>query len=234
MTLLLCPMVSRTAALQPHDGSPVAPHNVSAATGHADRAVHTWIAIGREDEAIGRHADAIRAYDQALAMNPNQCDVVCLRATAYQHSGLSRQAAADYQYAIRLSPTCASAWGGLAAVHFMQGRCSESTSMYRHALEFAPNDSGLYDGLAAIYRATDPRHAVSCFTAALRCNRHDAAAYHGRGEARLALGDVRHGTADLTRAVELSPDPTYRADLYRARHRDVAAASLPESLASGH
>jgi hypothetical protein len=63
-----------------------------------------WVALGDLHFARKKHAQAIEAFDQAIALESNHAQARCRRGTAHYHTGLYRQAFLDLQRAYKLDP----------------------------------------------------------------------------------------------------------------------------------
>lgn len=63
-----------------------------------------WVALGDLQFARKKHAQAIEAFDQAIALESNHAQARCRRGMAHYHTGLYRQAFLDLQRAYKLDP----------------------------------------------------------------------------------------------------------------------------------
>ena len=104
-----------------------------------------------------------------------------------------------------------------AVLHPPSAAASEAAIAQRAAAATAPDV--LTEGLTAErwfergFEATDPEAQISYYTEAIRL-KPNASAYHNRGIARGAKGDVEGELADYTEAIRLKPD---HANAYNAR-----------------
>jgi tetratricopeptide (TPR) repeat protein len=101
---------------------------------------------------MGRHEEAIAAYQRAIKLDPD---------FAYPHNGLGtvyadldrhEEAIATFQRAIRLDPDDAFPHNGLGIVYRQLDRHKEAIDAYQQAIELEPGYATAYNSLAACYR----------------------------------------------------------------------------------
>jgi predicted Zn-dependent protease len=171
------------------------------AAGHD--APDTWLVLGRALEAQGRHADAEKAYREALARRPYHFDA---------HRDLA-------QLVWRRTQDVGAASGALDAA-LLTAQPTELVLQKAKLLEFAgdtagalaflegrlkPDDPVLLAGAAQAGLTTDPARALAHAEHAARLAPNDPAVILTLCQAQLANGDARTAEASARRARELEP-----------------------------
>lgn len=127
----------------------------------------------------GTITQAIRDFDKAIALNPNDASYYYNRGLVYKHSWYDRQAIDDFYKAIELDQNfAANAHKNCGYIHLRQGfeygiqiRYEKAIQEYDKAIKFNPNDDE---------------------------------SYYSRGRCYQALGDTEKAQADFEKAKELS------------------------------
>ena len=87
--------------------------------------------LGMLHAARGDAAEAVRLYAQSLAYSPEQSEVWCDLATAYQQCGMSTKAIGVLVRAISIYPRRYRAYGLLGALYYQLGRIGDAADLYR-------------------------------------------------------------------------------------------------------
>ena len=108
-------------------------------------------AMGVSAHRAGDAASARSAYEQVLAIAPN--DVDALNNLGVLHTGLREfdRAESALRRAIALAPSSAGAWNNLGAVLRERGRSADAIAAFQRALSIDPRHAGARVGLAQQY-----------------------------------------------------------------------------------
>jgi tetratricopeptide (TPR) repeat protein len=108
-------------------------------------------AAGVAAHRAGNAAGARAAYEQVLALAPN--DVDALNNLGVLHTGLREfdRAEVALRRALSLAPSNAGAWSNLGAVLRERGRSADAIAAFQHALSIDPHHAGARVGLAQQY-----------------------------------------------------------------------------------
>lgn len=101
----------------------------------------------------GKWADAITAFDAAIAAVPTYANALAQRAEAYNALGDWAAAAADYEKAQAAGDKSGNTAGELAWIYYLQGRFADAIAMNRNALESTPGELWIQYDLALSYLA---------------------------------------------------------------------------------
>jgi tetratricopeptide (TPR) repeat protein len=111
------------------------------------RLLSTGVAAHRAGDAAGARA----AYEQVLAISPNDVDALNNLGVLRTSLGEFDRAEALLRRAIALAPTSAGAWSNLAAVLRERGRPAEAIAAFQRALSLDAHHAGARVGLAQQY-----------------------------------------------------------------------------------
>jgi tetratricopeptide (TPR) repeat protein len=99
-------------------------------------------------DLLGRHAEAVKDFNQALALNETSVPALCNRGGALLSMSELERALADFSRAVRLDPVNADAHYGLAMVYEELGQYREAADAYLKFIDLAPEDSAYLIELA--------------------------------------------------------------------------------------
>ncbi len=99
----------------------------------------------------GRQADAVAAYRQALATNPNLVEAHYGLAAALAQSGQYQEAEGEMREVVRQRSDYPGAQANLGAIYMQLHEPRRAAAAYRRALQNHPNDANLHFGLASAY-----------------------------------------------------------------------------------
>jgi tetratricopeptide (TPR) repeat protein/glutathione synthase/RimK-type ligase-like ATP-grasp enzyme len=102
-----------------------------------DRA-DAWCLRGNMLQELGRHGDAIAAYNQTLSFQPSYAAALINRATAHKELGRMDDALSDLDAVLRVAPDHAEALVARGNVLHSLGRNSEALEDYKCALALRP------------------------------------------------------------------------------------------------
>ncbi len=114
-----------------------------------------YMAVGDVLGTAGRYRDALRWYDAALRLAPDQRDAVVGRARLLARAGRTDAAITAYEGWLALHPSDASSWGDLARQELRAGRPGSAARALERAQGLAP-DAGLALRLAQARAAAAP------------------------------------------------------------------------------
>lgn len=204
-TLALCALVVAAA---------FAPIAADAATPAADPA---------KIAAEGRHAEAERLYDAALAANPRSLKDRIGRGFVRAWQKKYAAGVEDFRAALAIDPRNLEAQNGLAYTQAWAGRYDDAEAEFGRSLQTAPGNFDATKGLAyvALWRG-DAKSAVTRFDALTEKNPRNAELWVALGNARRAAGDEAGARAAYRQALVVEPD---RADARQALESPAPAAA---------
>ena len=151
------------------------------------------------------HAEAIKAYGQAIRLNPNY-------AAAYNNRGNSmlrlkeyKRAIADYDKAIRLDSNYALAYNNRGVARSDLGQHEAAIVDYKKAFDLKPDYVNAYYNLGnAKLKLGRNEAAIVDYEKAIRLKPDYAEAYYNRGVAKGKLGRKDEAQEDLMTALNLA------------------------------
>lgn len=165
-----------------------------------------WLNLTRELMELQNYSDAISAVREALAAIPKSYALHLRLGAANFSAGRYAEAESAFRDLVAAGDPLPTGYVGLAQVLMRTGRAKEA------AVELAAARQKLganfliayFQGLA-LDRAGKQAEAIPAFQEAVRLNANSAEAHFGLGKTQLARGRVSEATAELERALRLSP-----------------------------
>ncbi|TDB94097.1 tetratricopeptide repeat protein [Nonomuraea longispora] len=185
---------------------------------------------------LGRHEEALADFERAMRAGPPLPEAHYNRAELRTVRGDVEGALADLGRVIELDPSYVDAYINRAGLLAACGRDEEAGQDVRAGLALAPGNPHLLTVLGQLEtsagRLAEARVALDL---AIEQAPRLAAAWGNRGVLRFAAGDARGAADDLSRAVELQPQPDLyanRAVALRALGREAEAEADERRAAS--
>jgi FkbM family methyltransferase len=120
------------------------------------------LARGLKAHGAGRLAEAILAYDQALALRPDMAAALVNKGVALRGLGRMEEAIACYWQAIALDPTKREVYINAGNALQQMGRRDEALALMRVALRQAPQKSDSWLALGKLLASRHPAAAEAC------------------------------------------------------------------------
>ncbi len=130
-----------------------------------------------------RYTDALADLARALALEPDDPDVLVLRAKTLKALGRQEDAIADIRLATELDTT------------------NDDLVAFRNF----ENEAAAFEGYQALEVRKDPAGAIRRLTTAIDMTEGSGDVFYRRGRAYLALSDTTNALADFERAIRLDP-----------------------------
>jgi serine/threonine protein kinase/regulator of sirC expression with transglutaminase-like and TPR domain len=161
---------------------------------------------------INKYREALFDIGQALQLEPNNARTLTQRGRVYVGLGEYEQAISDYDKALHIDPSNAETYLNRGRAAFYQRSYDRAIADYDQFLRLNPENAiGLYNRGLAYSAHNDQQQAIADFTAYVRQYPNDADAYLYRAMAYHRIGQQDNATADLQHCLELTNDPTLRA-----------------------
>lgn len=143
----------------------------------------------------GRHVDSLKAYDQAVQIQPSFPVALSNRANTLMALGRYDEAVVSCENALALKPDYPTAWTNLGAVQTKMGRFDDAAESFRKSLELAPDDNeSAHRNLgAALVSQGEFTEADKHTSQALAINPKNAEAHRNRAIIQLLKGELAEG-----------------------------------------
>ncbi len=166
-------------------------------------------------DGFDRFAEALRAYDRALELDPDDADLHDKRGLALRNLGRLEEAASAFSRAIELDPASAISRRRRAAALGGLGRVEEALSEYLAASELDPENVDIHNNRGALLGRSD-RHeeALEAFRLAAELDPENASVRRNLGTALRHLGRHEEALEALAIAADLDPE---NAGVYNER-----------------
>lgn len=166
-----------------------------------------WFGKGYSLSSDGEYEQAIKAYDEALKLNPDLAAAWIQKARALYESGRYDESIIASQAALRIDPNCSFAWNSLGASLVIQGKNDEALDACNKAIELEANyDSAWSNKGYALMSMGKYDESVQSFEQGLKSNAKNAFAWNGMGQSLDALKRYDDALQAFDKAIELNPD----------------------------
>jgi Tfp pilus assembly protein PilF/cell division septation protein DedD len=153
-----------------------------------------------------RYDLAIKAFSEAIEVNPRNAVAYCNRGVARFFTGDHEQAIADFTSAVEINPGYTEAFCNRGGLWAKKGDHEKAIADYTKALEIHPRYPVAYCGRGIVLaNRGEYDKAIADFTMALEINPQYADAYCNRGASRFLKKDYDRAIADCTKALHIDP-----------------------------
>src|SRR3990172_1567065 len=155
----------------------------------------------------GNTDSAIRDYNTAIEINPNDADVYNNRGIAYTVNGALDSAIRDYNTAIEINPNDADTYYNRRVAFKKKGDLDSAIRDFNKAIEINPNYADAYYNRGNAYaKKGNLDSAIVDFNKAIELNPDFAGAYNDRGNAYAKKNDLDSAIKDYNKAIEINPN----------------------------
>ncbi len=156
---------------------------------------------------LGQIETAIKAYSQAIELNPRDVDAYNNRGAAYESNGDFSLAIQDFNMAKRLKPDYAIVYYNCGVVYGKKGMLDIAIQNYSTAIKLNPDYAEAYSNRANVYsRQRKFDRAMADYKAAIQLRPALAETYYSRAVTRVDKGEVDEAINDYSKAIHLKPD----------------------------
>ncbi len=162
--------------------------------GGADGDPRTQLYLGGVLHRQKRYAEAVSAYQKALAANFEPASVYSNLGAAYQEMGRAEEALECYRKSIELEPTRPGAYKNFGNALCKLGRLDDAIEQYKIALKHRPDASEIYNDLANTHRdKQEIAEALAAYDKAIYFKPEYVEAHWNRAILLLLMGDFERG-----------------------------------------
>ncbi len=165
-----------------------------------------WVNYGNQLWRSFRYDEAVKAFDEALKINPNFSPALYARGLVLDRQNKDEEALASFEKATESEPRFYEAWRERGRILSSLKRYPEALESIDKAIDFNDKDFFLYmlrgNLLRGLKRNSEARDAYS---QAIKLNPYPFG-YYIRGNTLLDLGDKQGAIDDFNKAIELKPD----------------------------
>lgn len=135
-----------------------------------------------------RYEEGLKAYDQALALNPRLASAHNHKGNAYLSKGDAQAAIQCYRSAVEANPKFAEAYANLGMTYYRIKKLDEAIQAYRKAADLMPQYADAFCNLGTAYHENgDDQNAMRAFQRAIEINPQHSVAHLNLGTAYFDL-----------------------------------------------
>lgn len=161
--------------------------------------------IGRIHHRAGRLAQALAAYDQSLAADSTNPDVIRLRAETLLALNQTPQAIAGFSDFLKHGQPIGDVYRARGLALAKIGNYRAAMNDYTRSLELEPDSPNILTRRGWAYLLQAQQLALADFDEAIKQNPDNGDSYNGRGYARVMLGDYAAAVKDADDATVRGP-----------------------------
>ena len=170
----------------------------------------------------GRYEEALRYFDEALRVQPNNLKALFNKAVMLQMLGKYVEAIKYYDEYLKINPYDPEAWSNKGMALRRMGRVNEAIECYEKGIDLNPEDATLWSNKGIALRSMKKiDEAIKCYDRALEIDPNDAGIWSNKGVALQSVGRLEEAIKCYDRALEI--DPHRRVPL---QNREIALKQL--------
>ncbi|MCC0178577.1 tetratricopeptide repeat protein [Waterburya agarophytonicola K14] len=173
--------------------------------------------------SLDRYDSAVKAYDSAIEIAPDDVWLWNNRGEAYARLQQTNQAIFDFQKAIDLAPAKSFVpWNNLGKLYYQQQDYPRAIEAYQEALKIKPDYLPALIGLGNVQKSSQLYDlAVESYDRALTVNPNYHEAWYGKGSVAEYLKQYRNARDYYQRASQLKPDWSAATDALERVNRKL-------------
>ena len=167
-----------------------------------------WNCQGLALDNLDRHNSAIRAYNKAIALEPEYVWSWNNRGDAYAKLREVDKAISDFQQAIKLSPEQSFvSWNNLGKLYYQEQDYQQSIVAYQNALAVKEDYLPALVGLGNAYKAVrDDDSALEAYDKAIEINSKSYESWYGKALIAESLQEYEAAREAYQKAIAINPD----------------------------
>jgi tetratricopeptide (TPR) repeat protein len=178
-----------------------------ALTGRYPEAFVVWNILGASTAQIGKHEEAIDAYNKALSLKPDNAAVHNNLGNNFRDQGKMEEAIDSYNKALSLKPDYADAYYNLGNALQDQGKMDEAIDAYNKALSLKPDNAFVYNNMGNILRDQGKHEeAIDAYNKALSLKPDNPVVYNNMGNNLRDQGKLDKAIETYNKALSVKHD----------------------------
>ena len=158
-------------------------------------------------KALGQLDNSIKAYKEALRIDPSYADIYNNMGVALQAQGKLDDAIEVYSKALAIKPDSAEAYSNMGAALKEQGKLQEAIEAYAKSIAIQPNSAEIYYNTGnALQEKGEPQEAIDAYTKALGIKPGYADAFNNMGNVLREQLKLEEAIDAYRQALALKPD----------------------------
>ncbi len=168
---------------------------------------NAYFALGSVNETMGKFADAVRYYEEALDIDPDYSEAYNALGVVYSRQERWNDALKSFNKALenKLYTTPHIAYYNIAHVYMAQRNYGKAIEAYRESKRFANYDQTIYELGTALFDAGKVKEAISEFQEGVALSPSNASIRYGLALALLKDGSKKAALAEFKKTTELAP-----------------------------
>jgi tetratricopeptide (TPR) repeat protein len=167
----------------------------------------SYFNLGYLLDEVEDYEQAITAYQQAIALNPEHSKAYNNMGISYGKSGKYQQAITAYEQAIALNPEYSEAYYNMGISYANLGKYEQAITAYQQAIALNPEYSDAYNNMGNSYAKSGKyQQAITAYEQAIALNPELSEAYNNMGSSYDDLKDYKQAITAYKQAIALNPE----------------------------
>lgn len=172
----------------------------------AEMTAEEWANKALSLAALGRHDDAVRAFDDGLLKSPRNADLWSRKGDSLAALGRMKDAIKCYDKSLMLNYRKPDTWISKGNVLFLMNDYEKAMFCFNNALKVDPDNPEVWVKKAVYYNLIcNPEEAVECVERALRINPKSSEAWYTKAQACEAMEQYQEAVQCTVHALEENP-----------------------------
>jgi len=174
---------------------------------HNDRNLIAYNNRGFALSSEGKHKEAIKDFDKALAIDNKYEKAYENRAFSKNETGDTLGALADYTEILKLKPQKITAYSNRATLFEMTGDFDSALKDYIKIVSLDSANAEAYFKMGwCYYKTNNLTEAINAYTKAIALKPNYETAYNNRGIVRFEMNDIEGALKDYYKSLEINPN----------------------------
>jgi tetratricopeptide (TPR) repeat protein len=157
--------------------------------------------------SLGKYDEAIKAYDEAIRLDPDYAMAWNNKGIAFYSQGRYNSAIKAYDECIRLDPSYITAWNNKGWTLYKQGKYGDAVNCLDKATELDPNYALAWNNKGNVFFDQGKyEKAIKAFDTAIKLNPEFAWSWNNKGTALNNLGEYDDAINCFDEALRIDPD----------------------------
>jgi tetratricopeptide (TPR) repeat protein len=172
----------------------------------AEESLDGIIRKGESMLTLGRLAEALALFDEALALSPDSIKALIAKGEALYKLGKPQEAMAALDMALAREPKNAQVWHHRGNIFSLMKKFNDASACYDKALSYSPRMAEVWSKKGTLFDLMGhTKEAIKCYDRALSLNPKLSEAWNNRGNLLSRMEKIQEAIESYKKAIEANP-----------------------------